>query len=272
MDQKTRKFKNLSVFRFDFEKSMDDDTYLLTVNEIYDGENKTENGSRFYNKFIFIPKVAEQFFPRLKQMTFYTVRHGKGEHNVIKGWRKFVSPTLDPLLVEDDCHIRQCWYAISHDIIIRLQQQSELQWYSSPLRRAIQTCARLMYYCYINNPVNKYTITILPYLIELPKAVKTGLCDDAFVNRTLNSLGNFENKSTCLSDISRCKSIGQIFKQQNRHGSRLLSKTDKQHQQGLRKKTLQENINIFIDWTLINEKPYPSKLFTYYLVKRWITP
>jgi len=256
-DQANIKFKNLSVFRFNF-KPQSNQSYILTVNEIYDGDVETQN--RFSNKFTFTEDVAKQFFPRLESMTFYTVRHGRGEHNAIKGWRKFVSPTLDPLLVEEDTRINQCWNAIQKSYTSN--DDPILMWYSSPLRRAIQTCARLMYHY---NSYTKYTITILPYLIELPKAVKNGLCDDALVNRALNSLGNSENRSTCLSDTNRCKTIGQIFQNQNRRGSRLSSTDDKRKQQQLRKLTAKQNSNIVVDWDLINNKPYPSKLFTYYL-------
>lgn len=267
------KFKNLSVFRFDFKphiqvkgQSTINKSYKLTVNEIFDGDTETKQQNRFSNTFTFTEDVAKQFFPQLEQMTFYTVRHGRGEHNAIKGWRKFVSPTLDPLLVEDDDHIRQCWTAISNDMSTQklwtTYHEPQLKWYSSPLRRAIQTCARLMHYCYFD-PITNRTITILPYLFELPKAVKSGLCDDALVNRALKSLGNSENRSTCLSNTDRCKNIGQIFGKKNMYGSRLSSSEDKQKQQSLRTKTLDDNSNINVDWSLINSKD--SKLFTYYL-------
>lgn len=267
-DQANVKFKNLSVFRFDFKPQIQvkgqstNKSYELTVEEIFDGDAETKKQDRFSNTFTFTEDVAKQFFSRLKSMTFYTVRHGRGEHNAIKGWRKFVSPTLDPLLVENDYHIKQCWKAIFSDMIEKKMQSNELKWYSSPLRRAIQTCARLMYHCYDDLHI-KRTITILPYLVELPKAVKNGLCDDALINRALNSLGNSENRSTCLSDTNRCKTIRQIFGKKNIHGSRLSSSSDKQKQQSLRTKTLEENSNIYVDWSLINSKD--SKLFTYYL-------
>jgi hypothetical protein len=110
-------------------------------------------------------------------------------------------------------------------------------------------------------------ITILPYLIELPKAVKNGLCDESLLNKALNSIGNSENRSTCLKKTTGCESVKSIFGQMNTRGSRLSSSQLKNKQQQLRTKTYDIDPDISIDWSIINSlNEKSSKIFTSYLL------